>query len=188
MIEKPTLKDIRSNKEKMRRYYETYMNSDMNLDNIATQITLITGESVSGKTVGNDFKLKYGWELKTSGKQSISKQADEDNSDFVVDINKMSDDDEVSTDQLYREKLILDKMVAWRTLEPHIINRSWKEGAEKLAFHGAGLKKFKSWYNEKKELQQQIRELKRENNRLNELMKGFKIYADKLKGFEDDDK
>lgn len=162
---KPNLKELRKNKEFMKTIYDQkYIQAKWSLTQIAKHLEEMTGTSITGKTVGNDFK-GFGFKLKPSRKSPYYKP--------VGDIRKV----DASKLKSSREELIqLQKMYIYYKI------KGWKHFGqdrfesvvppeefsmiEEIAFGGLGIEQLRE---NKKELAEKDKEINRLTRRITEL-------------------
>lgn len=97
--QKPDLKELRKTEQFMKTTYDqTYMSTDRNLDQVAEYLYELTGTSITGKTVGNDFK-GFGWELKEPRKKKANLLVGDHGE---VDLSKL---EERQSDLVFLQKL-----------------------------------------------------------------------------------
>lgn len=155
--EKPNLKEIRKNPKFMKTVYDQYyINSNWSLNRVAQHLEEMTGTSITGKTIGNDFK-KFGFKLRAPRQKAVSLPP--------------SDLDGVDLSGLKNWE---DKLFVIQSLESFYKMRKWNKIAgagrivpeevldlvESIVLDGLGLKKIREHGKELAEKDKEIRELK----------------------------
>lgn len=159
-VEKPNLKELRKNPNFMKTVYDQqYIGSNWNLNRVAQHLTEITGTSVTGKTIGSDFK-GFGWKLKEPRRKAVGlPPSDLDG----VDLSGLKN---------WEEKLFVIqslesfyKMRKWNAISGagRVVPTEVLELVESIVLEGLGLKKIRE---HGKELAEKDKEIRRLNERI----------------------
>lgn len=155
---KLNLKELRKTKEFMKSIYDQqYMGTDKNLTKVAQHLEKLTGTSISGKTVGNDFK-GFGWKLKASRKPP---KALPDGDLEKLDLSKL---EEIDHQYFLLRKLEiyykLKKIKYTPGLSTQFVPDDVLKAVENIAFEGLGLEEIKEHHKEIVEKDAEISRLK----------------------------
>ena len=156
-VEKPNLKVLRKNQNFMKTIYDQmYIGSNWNLSQVAQHLTEMTGTSVTGKTIGNDFK-KFGFKLKSARRKAVGlPPSDLDG----VDLSGLKN---------WEEKLFVIqslesfyKMRKWNAIAGagRVVPKEVLEIIESIVLEGLGLEKIREHGKELAEKDKEIRKLK----------------------------
>ena len=158
--EKPklNLKELRKTKDFMKTVYDqVYMGSDKNLTKVAQHLEKLTGTSITGKTVGNDFK-NFGWALKAPRKKKVALP---DRKLGKLDLSKL---EEIDHQYFLLRKLEiyykLKKIKYTPGLSTQFLPDDVLKAVENIAFEGLGLEEIKEHEKELSEKDAEIRGLK----------------------------
>lgn len=156
-VEKPNLKELRKNKRFMKTVYDQqYVDSGKNLTQVAQYLQELTDMSISGKSIGNDFK-GFGFKLKPARRKAVGlPPSDLDG----VDLSGLKN---------WEEKLFVIqslesfyKMRKWNAISGagRVVPTEVLELVESIVLEGLGLKKIREHGKELAEKDKEIRKLK----------------------------
>ncbi len=156
---KPNLKELRKNPQFMKTIYDQqYTDADKSLNQVAKYLEELTGTSVTGKTIGNDFK-GYGLKLRAPRKAPDYKS--------IRDLGKI-DASKLKTAQdrsiLIQNVLAYFKMVKWNKFAPTHSMRPVPEDVLEvignIALGGIDIEKIREHGKELAKRDKEIRKLK----------------------------
>jgi len=178
--EKPKLdlKELRKDKEFMKTLYDQkYVNFKWSLNRIAKHLEQITEESITGKTISNDFK-GFGFELRPSRK--MGRDAPIELSE-KVDVSKLDQQEDL---------MILQKLLIFYKLQNFNSGKGFKEQvvpdvildvAKKMVFENKTLREIFEQNKEMEKLREENNQLKQKNHELESTLTDYLNFQEKVK-------